>query len=901
MVRKHFCGLIILLHICTVLSGQNPRIDSLYRAEATAPDAKTRFQIQHQIVSVTWDFDLEKANDVASLEYKLAQQLDDPQSLLIALTDLGMYHYFVGNYDEAGRLYRQALAASQGKQFGDYPAYTYTRLGNLHRVQARFDSARFYYAKTLTSLKDVPPGVAEGSVYFHMGWLEYDLSRYARALPYLYRSLHIRYKLGDSLLIAECKRVIGTVHLGLNDYDSALYYLKDVLRIGTAEGDNELIILASIDLGDFHVARGDLLEAIQEYQEALVLLQNHEFKRYKALVLHHIGLVFDSQENYLKAIEYLLNALKLSEELNSRQEMAKINVAIGWSYNDLHNYDQGFAFARRAMKLAREIKDTATIAFTQNLLGNLCYNTKQNDLALSYYDSALTYRTDLGLTLLTLNTMYNISMLYQNAGRYREALDYLYRYSSASDKTSNLRGQANANNAIGLVLARLGNYKEAEAFISRGLALATKVGSATNKRESYNNFAKTYTLAGQHKKANDYYEKYIAINDSIINRENQLSSLQMGALYQLDVKEQELEKLADDNALKQVRINAQQSDLTLKNSVIFFTVIVIVLLFVASFVLYRYYREKSESHKALEALNREISEQREEIQSQSEELIEANESLSKLNYDLLEKQEEIEAQSEELREANETIGEINVGLESVIAKRTGQLQEAYKELDTFFYRSSHDFRRPLTTFLGLAEVAKITVKDANALELFEKVKETATNLDKMLFKLQSISDVGTQQLVYKEVFIKEIFNNIHDAFRDEMTRVAMKASCEIELEHVFYSYPAMVKIIVENLIENAYQFRRPDGPAVVFRVFEKDRHIVLEVKDNGQGIDPQYHEQIFDMYFRGNERSRGNGLGLYIVKKAVEKLGGSVTVQSAVAEGSTFTVYLPLEGSLRIN
>jgi signal transduction histidine kinase len=126
-------------------------------------------------------------------------------------------------------------------------------------------------------------------------------------------------------------------------------------------------------------------------------------------------------------------------------------------------------------------------------------------------------------------------------------------------------------------------------------------------------------------------------------------------------------------------------------------------------------------------------------------------------------------------------------------------------------------------------------------------------------------------------------------------RGSMRISCDVELLDPFYSYPAMIRIIIENLLENAIHFRRREGARVTLRMYQQDRHIVIEVIDNGQGIDSQYFGQIFDMYFRGNERSKGNGLGLYIVKKAVEKLNGSVTVTSEMGEGSMFKVFLPIE------
>ena len=228
-----------------------------------------------------------------------------------------------------------------------------------------------------------------------------------------------------------------------------------------------------------------------------------------------------------------------------------------------------------------------------------------------------------------------------------------------------------------------------------------------------------------------------------------------------------------------------------------------------------------------------------------------------------------------------------------IGARTLDLRQAYKELDTFFYRSSHDFRRPITTFLGLAEVAKITVKDPNALELFSKVKETATNLDKMLVKLQSISDVGTQQLVYKEVMLKEIVDSVLDGFKNDIAQGNLKVTTSIDLSVSFSSYPAMIRIIIENLVENSIAFASMLDPYIDISAYTMSDNVVIKVQDNGQGIDPALQEKVFDMYFRGNERSKGNGLGLYIVKKAVEKLSGAIELTSSIGGGSTFRIVLP--------
>jgi signal transduction histidine kinase len=191
--------------------------------------------------------------------------------------------------------------------------------------------------------------------------------------------------------------------------------------------------------------------------------------------------------------------------------------------------------------------------------------------------------------------------------------------------------------------------------------------------------------------------------------------------------------------------------------------------------------------------------------------------------------------------------------------------------------------------MGLAEVARVTVKDEHALELFSKVNETAHYLDKMLFKLQSISDLGVQDIVFKEVFIKDIFDSVCDMYRDGLNHNHFKTSCIVNVK-AFYSYPALLKIIFENLIENSIFFYRKEelSPFIALSVYEVNEKVIFQFEDNGQGISEEFHDRIFEMYFRGSERSKGNGLGLYIVKKAMEKLGGTISLESKVGVGTVF-------------
>jgi nitrogen fixation/metabolism regulation signal transduction histidine kinase len=121
----------------------------------------------------------------------------------------------------------------------------------------------------------------------------------------------------------------------------------------------------------------------------------------------------------------------------------------------------------------------------------------------------------------------------------------------------------------------------------------------------------------------------------------------------------------------------------------------------------------------------------------------------------------------------------------------------------------------------------------------------AVSLDKMLVKLQS----RAQQLVYKEVLIKEIFDTVCDSFQEDLSRRGTKTAPD--------SAEYSVYLVYRNGQDHHW---KPGGECHPF-----------PVEDNGQGIQDENRAKIFEMYFRANDRSKGNGLGPYIVKKAVQK------------------------------
>ncbi|MBL0742549.1 ATP-binding protein [Chryseolinea lacunae] len=238
---------------------------------------------------------------------------------------------------------------------------------------------------------------------------------------------------------------------------------------------------------------------------------------------------------------------------------------------------------------------------------------------------------------------------------------------------------------------------------------------------------------------------------------------------------------------------------------------------------------------------------------------------------------------------------VNKDLEDKVKTRTRKLLEANRELDTFLYRSSHDLRRPITTILGLNNIGQHLIKEELAREILQKVNLTARAMDLMLLKLATSHDLNNHAVELSIIRFNELLSDVIKKFEADLNEQNIRIAVSVD-EVRFVSDERLLRIIIMNLIDNAIHFSNPEHTnAIHIHVTEEQGELVLEVSDKGIGIAQPFHNEVFKPFFRGSERSKGNGLGLYLVKKALDKLGGKIRFQSAVGKGTFFSVTIPNE------
>jgi signal transduction histidine kinase len=242
---------------------------------------------------------------------------------------------------------------------------------------------------------------------------------------------------------------------------------------------------------------------------------------------------------------------------------------------------------------------------------------------------------------------------------------------------------------------------------------------------------------------------------------------------------------------------------------------------------------------------------------------------------------------------------VNDELEKMVVERTREIENQKniielqnKELDNFVYRASHDLKGPLKSIIGLTEIAKKDVEEAKALEYFEYILKSTHRLESVLNDLIDISraKVGTTQKEYVE--LSKVVDRVLSNLKYDINEYAIDIRLELEKDLHLYIDVKLFYSALQNLVENSIKYRNTQRESSFVKISGRkiNKNILIEIEDNGIGIKPENQGKVFDMFYRAQEHVSGSGLGLYIVKMSIDKLGGMINLKSEYGVGTTFQI-----------
>ncbi|OYX84077.1 MAG: hypothetical protein B7Y83_09370 [Flavobacteriales bacterium 32-34-25] len=240
--------------------------------------------------------------------------------------------------------------------------------------------------------------------------------------------------------------------------------------------------------------------------------------------------------------------------------------------------------------------------------------------------------------------------------------------------------------------------------------------------------------------------------------------------------------------------------------------------------------------------------------------------------------------------------------ENELIRYNAELKKTNAELDRFVYSASHDLRAPLKSMLGLIYITTEDVKENetldNGLEIIERLdllNKSVVKLDSFIEDILDYSRNARLELVYEEIDFENLVHEVKNQlkFTDEKQKIDFSIS--INSKQLFVSDCQRLKVVLNNIISNAYKYSDIEKERSFIKVtfFTDSTKATIVIEDNGIGIVESDQEKIFDMFYRATITSTGSGLGLYIVKETMEKLGGKISVESEYGKNSKFYIEIP--------
>lgn len=518
------------------------------------------------------------------------------------------------------------------------------------------------------------------------------------------------------------------------------------------------------------------------------------------------------------------------------------------------NPTESIQYGKTTLLLARKMEDQEKIASTLLKISKAYYMLSQSSKALQYAFEALKIYEDLKKPDDAAKLINNIATIYYNLADYDKAFQYNSRALEIHLQRNNEQSIAGTYINLGLCHKKKEDIATAISYMEKGLEVYVRTKDLHKASYAYHNIGSFFLQQSK------YLEALEALNQALFYRKEvgdflgiAYSSLEIGNVYR-SLKEEKEAIAHYEDALKiaqqynfrdvESRIYGEYSDLC---------------------------AEKKDFEVALEYYKK-FSEIKDQILQDNN-----SEQIEKLSfiYEMEKKEKEIEERSRHLEE----------------------LKIINESLESFSYSISHDLRAPLRAINSFSTILLQEYQDKfeqEALRYLHVIHTNTIKMDQLITDLLSLSKVSRSELISLEIDMNEV---VADVFQDIVSKdIQEKIAFSIEKLHFSFGDKNLIRIVWVNLITNAIKFTLSSSVRfIVIGSYLEGEMVVYYIKDSGIGFNQKYASKLFNAFQRLNntEGIEGTGIGLAIIKRVMDRLGGNVWAKAAPNEGATFFFSLP--------
>jgi signal transduction histidine kinase len=652
---------------------------------------------------------------------------------------------------------------------------------------------------------------------------------YRNASKAMALSQKLRYDRG----IGRSYEMLGVVLDMRGKYDSAISLYKNALAIARASHFTGLASSGYNHIGNAFFVTTKYLEASLYYDSSLQAAKAIKDSSAEGAAYGNIANIYYKTGNYSGALNFYIKSLRIQEAMHVSGSIASDLASIANIYYRIGQFSKAFEYLGRALEINRKIGNTEHIIACLTTYAVIYNDRKMYDSTLHYLEQAKKLADDMQDPFTQNILKGNMAEAYLKKGDVDKAYKLYDESLVMSQKLGDAEGKAIAQSGLGEILLTRHEPAKGISYLSEALKAMRQLGikeqviDIAEKLEGYYEEKKEYRNALYFDKIKDSY------SDSIKTEKTQQEAGQLMFGYELQKKEDKIRLLEKDNAVAQSQNQTQRTLMTALIAGLLLTVT----------IAYQFFRNVRNEKKT-------------------------NELIVKQN-------EEIEAQTQKLLELNE-----------------------FK--DNTFSVLSHDLRGPVnaltSTMLLLDE--KIMSPEEFSLhkqELNNKLQTVSLLLDNLLLwaksqmKGDNIPDI--ERINIKRATLKSIA-----ILKDMAAQKSINITNTVDENLWAYGDKNEVDIVIRNLLSNAVKFTPEKGEITISAITNKEK-AEISIADNGIGMTNEQSKQLFsgraNTTTEGTEGERGTGLGLKLCYDIIKKNAGDITVSSVKGAGSTFTVVLP--------
>jgi signal transduction histidine kinase len=646
------------------------------------------------------------------------------------------------------------------------------------------------------------------------------------------------------------------------DYEVALTYATDFFNLAKQVGDSTRIVeggrkiaYSLMDLGRNDEATKTLvfvLGVAERNKEELP-----EIKKQIKFILNNAGIAYNDLGNYDKALNYHFRSLLIREEEGDKKSIGTALNNLGIVFYNLEDYKEAIKYYLRALQTKKELGDNTDLDRILINLG-LCYNQigEFKDAIDQFHQGFEACGTTCSDNVKR-EGLLGLGIAYLGSKNLSKAEDCLLSSLKISKEQNNILYQINNLYRLSLLESSRGLDQKALQYLDEALLLAEGSGFVEPLIQIYDQFAEVYGRERNYEKTAYYLEKYKKIKDSIYSKDliKNLAKVQTNYAERENIKAiKEKDEILE---LRQQLIDRQFTQILFVVAVTLLSLGLVLVLLITN-------RKQKQTSAIIAMARNKIADQNRQLEEQN-----------------LALDQKVRERTVELSEANRQLIDVNT------------------ELDNFLYKSSHDLRGPLATLQGLINLAQIEPKDElHFVALLSNLNSHTEKMSKMLSRLSLISDLSQSLLKPEKIDLESTLARLVESEKKSYQSSNIELTFKINGQIALVSDQLLFETIVENLVTNGIKFCKNTEriqPFVHIELSQEGVMVCIRVSDNGIGITNKPAAEVFRLFMRGSDRSETGGVGLYLSKVCVDRLGGEIQLEKSSGEGSTFLVQLPTD------